>query len=68
MYRFVSVLDIEEPLTDGTQDQVYISRSYDATSHFESVCDDVRQLYRRITGTELVLKQRPQQDDEAATA
>ncbi|CAO3630877.1 unnamed protein product [Cunninghamella echinulata] len=68
--KFVSVLDIEEPLADGTKDQVYVSRSYDATSHFETVCDDVRQLYRRITGTELVLKQRPQQqdDEQAVTA
>lgn len=62
--KFVSVLDIEEPLTDGTKDQVYISRSYDATSHFETVCDDVKDIYRRITGKELELKQRSLRQDE----
>ncbi|KAI8084902.1 GDP dissociation inhibitor [Halteromyces radiatus] len=55
--KFISVLDIEEPLEDGTQDQVFISRSYDATSHSESVCDDVKDMYRRITGNDLELKQ-----------
>lgn len=60
--------DIEEPLTDGTADQVFISRSYDATSHFETVCDDVKDIYRRMTGTELVLKQRPTQEQEQEQA
>lgn len=58
------MLDIEEPVADGTKDQLYVSRSYDATSHFESVCDDVKDLYRRITGNELVLQQRSLKQDE----
>ncbi|KAI8331006.1 GDP dissociation inhibitor [Chlamydoabsidia padenii] len=62
--KFVSVLDIEEPVTDGTNDQVFISRSYDATSHFETVCDDVKSIYRRITGNDLVLQQRSLEQDE----
>lgn len=66
--RFVSVLDLEEPLADGTSDQVFISRSYDATSHFESVCDDVKDIYHRMTGSDLVLKQRPTQDQDQADA
>ncbi|CDH52243.1 rab gdp-dissociation inhibitor [Lichtheimia corymbifera JMRC:FSU:9682] len=66
--KFVSVLDLEEPLADGTSDQVFISRSYDATSHFESVCDDVKNIYRRMTGSDLVLKQRPTQDQDQADA
>ncbi|KAF7721375.1 Rab GDP dissociation inhibitor alpha [Apophysomyces ossiformis] len=64
--KFVSVLDIEEPLSDGVSDQVFVSRSYDATSHFESVCDDVKSIYRRMTGNELELKQRPSQEHEQA--
>ena len=31
-------------------------RSYDETSHFEGVTNDVLDLYRRITGKELDLK------------
>ena len=33
-------------LSDGC----YISKGYDATTHFESTEDDVLDLYRRITG------------------
>ncbi|KAJ2779823.1 Rab GDP dissociation inhibitor alpha [Coemansia javaensis] len=60
---FVSVSDVYEPLADGTKDNVFISRSYDATSHFETVYADVKDLYRRITGKELVLQKRPKVDE-----
>jgi Rab GDP dissociation inhibitor len=51
--RFVSVSDIYEPKNDGKSDQIFISRSYDATSHFETVCADVKDIYKRITGNDL---------------
>lgn len=60
----MQVVDISEPIKDGKDDQVFISKSYDATSHFESVCDDVKDLYKRITGNDLVLKQRQTQEEE----
>lgn len=56
---------LEEPLEDGTKDQVFISKSYDATSHFETVCDDVHDLWKRITGEPLVLKKRNQEEETA---
>jgi len=62
--RFIQIADICEPLQDGREDNVFVSRSYDATSHFETVCDDVKDLYKRVTGNELVLKQRQSQADE----
>ncbi|KAF9127714.1 Rab GDP dissociation inhibitor alpha [Mortierella sp. 14UC] len=62
--KFIQVVDICEPIEDGKKDQVFISKSYDATSHFETVCDDVKDLYKRITGNELVLKQRQTQEEE----
>lgn len=52
---FVVVNDILEPVNDGREDQVYISRSYDATTHFETTVDDVFDLYRRIFNQDLVL-------------
>jgi len=52
---FTSVSDVYEPLSDGRTDKVFISKSYDATSHFETTCEDVIDLYRRITGKELDL-------------
>jgi Rab GDP dissociation inhibitor len=56
--KFVSVSPLQVPVEDGKQDNVYISRSYDATSHFETVCDDVHDIWRRITGEALVLKKK----------
>ncbi|KAM3582668.1 Rab GDP dissociation inhibitor alpha [Umbelopsis sp. WA50703] len=56
--KFISISSLEDPLDDGTDSNVFISRSYDATSHFETVCDDVKSLYKRVTGNDLVLKQR----------
>ena len=45
--RFVKVYDLFEPLSDGREDKTFISKSYDATTHFESVADDVLSLYER---------------------
>eukprot|EP01035_Chromulina_nebulosa_P019913 gene19913-25870_t len=47
--RFDSVTDLYEPVLDGTTDNCYISQSYDATSHFETMANDVLSLYERIT-------------------
>lgn len=46
-------IPIYEPLEDGTKDNIFISKSYDATSHFETTTDDVKDIYRRATGEEL---------------
>ena len=32
--------------------QIFVSRSYDATSHFETECEDIKDMYRRLTGSE----------------
>ena len=42
-----------EPLTNGLEDGCFISKSYDATSHFETAANDVLSLYERLTGTQL---------------
>ncbi|GKT59109.1 GDP dissociation inhibitor [Colletotrichum tofieldiae] len=46
-------IPIYEPTDDGTGDNVFVSKSYDASSHFESTTDDVKDIYRRATGEEL---------------
>jgi len=51
--RFDSVSDLLEPVSDGSKDRCFISKSYDATSHFETAANDVLSLYFRVTGTEL---------------
>ena len=49
-------IPLYEPLESGGSDRIYISKSYDATSHFETTTDDVRDIYRRATGEELVVE------------
>lgn len=49
-------IPLYEPLEDGSKDNIFISKSYDASSHFESTTEDVRDIYRRATGTELVIE------------
>ncbi|TMW68538.1 hypothetical protein Poli38472_006006 [Pythium oligandrum] len=51
--RFDSVTDMYEPIGDGSDDNCFISKSYDPTSHFETTSDDVLDLYKRITGEAL---------------
>lgn len=51
--RFDSVSDMYEPIQDGSNDNCYISASYDPTSHFETTSEDVLSMYKRITGEEL---------------
>ncbi|KAI8869017.1 rab GTPase activator [Ramicandelaber brevisporus] len=54
--KYVSVTDIFEPKEPGFKDNVFISKSYDATSHCVSIYEDVISLYERITGKKLELK------------
>ncbi|KAM8883114.1 rab GDP dissociation inhibitor beta-like [Synchiropus picturatus] len=50
--KFVSISDLYAPTDLGTDSQVFISRSYDATTHFETTCDDIKDIYQRMTGSE----------------
>jgi Rab GDP dissociation inhibitor len=55
----VTVSPLEEPSTSGTDDKIFITRSYDSTSHFETVVDDIHDVWRRVTGgKKLELKKR----------
>jgi Rab GDP dissociation inhibitor len=56
--RFVTVSPLYTPISDGKDDNVYVTRSYDATSHFETVVDDVHDVWKRVIGKDLVLKKR----------
>jgi len=53
--KFVIVSDTFVPINDGTQNGIFISASYDPTSHFETTCYDVADIYRRVTGKQLDL-------------
>lgn len=53
LYRF----DIEEEMYEAKDysDNIFITSSLDATSHFESSAEDVCNVYKAITGKELDL-------------
>lgn len=56
--KFVSITPLYEPTSDGLADNIFISKSFDPTSHFDSVVTDVNDLYQRVTGGPLELKKR----------
>ena len=50
--KFLQVSDVFEPCDDGDKSQLFISKTYDATSHFETACKDVLDVFRRGTGVD----------------
>jgi len=52
-YTFMGISEIFEPLDNGSNNGIFISKSYDATSHFESVTEDIKDIYFRVTGKPL---------------
>lgn len=65
--KFVSISNLYEPLTDGADDGIFISRSLDSSTHFESVCEDVKSIFTRMFGKPLEVKKRPTAEEEQAT-
>ena len=53
--QFDNIADTFEPATDGSKSKVFITASYDASSHFESTTNEVLRMYKAITGEELDL-------------
>jgi Rab GDP dissociation inhibitor len=50
--KFIQISDLFEPADDGKEKQLFISKSYDATSHFETTCKDVLDIFERGTGAQ----------------
>ncbi|XP_037958287.1 rab GDP dissociation inhibitor beta [Teleopsis dalmanni] len=48
--KFVTISDYLEPVDNGIESQIFISESYDATTHFETTCLDVLDIFKRGTG------------------
>lgn len=49
------VSSIYTPTSSGKEDNIYITKSYDASSHFETVAKDVHDVWKRVTGSDLIL-------------
>ncbi|XP_026546204.1 rab GDP dissociation inhibitor beta-like, partial [Notechis scutatus] len=50
--KFEGISDLFSPTDLGRESQIFISRSYDATTHFETTCDDIKDIYKRMMGSE----------------
>lgn len=61
---FEQVSDVFVPTDDGKKSNLFITKSYDATSHFESATDEILELYTRITGEVLDMNIEPSEDDD----
>jgi len=61
--QFTQVTDYRVPVDDGTGDNVFVTESYDPTSHFEDTTSDVLKMWKTITGEELDLKTLPEEED-----
>jgi len=60
--KFLSVCDLHVPTDDGIKSQIFVSSSYDGISHFQTDDQDVLSLYKRITGKDMDLT--PKADEE----
>jgi len=58
---FFDMYDTMSPAGPGVDDKVFLSESFDATTHFETAINDVMGMYKRIAGADLVLTDGPQQ-------
>lgn len=66
--KLVAVDPLYEPLSDGRATGLFISTSYDATSHFETTCVDILDIYKRVTGIDFdynAVKEKPADDGAA---
>jgi Rab GDP dissociation inhibitor len=61
--RFDSVSEMIAPTNNSQAENLYITRSYDATSHFETSDEEVLAIYEKIVGEKFDLNVMPEADD-----
>ena len=53
MEKFVKVSDVYNAIDDDdSESKIFVSKSYDATTHFDTTCQDILDIYKRITGAD----------------
>ena len=61
---FVSVSELHEPTNNWEAENLHITKSYDATSHFETSDQEVLAIYERIVGEKLDLNIQPTDEED----
>ena len=61
---FVSVSTIYEPFEDGKNSGLWISKSYDPSSHFEMASENILEIYEKLSGEKLDLNIEPDEDED----
>jgi Rab GDP dissociation inhibitor len=61
---FVSVSNLYDPIEDGENSNLWVTNSYDATSHFESASEEILDMYQKIVGEKLDLNIEPTDDED----
>jgi len=61
---FVTVNQLYDPLEDGKNSNLWITKSYDPSSHFEVASEEILQIYEKITGEKLDMNIEPDSDEE----
>lgn len=61
--KFVSVSDLLECTDNGKESNIFVSASFDATSHFESATQDVLKMWENMTGEPLDLSVKADPED-----
>jgi len=61
---FVSVSVLYQPLESGANSNLWISKSYDPSSHFEMASIDILEIYEQITGEKLDLNIEPSEEED----
>ncbi|TKC34876.1 hypothetical protein EI555_009986 [Monodon monoceros] len=62
--KFVSISDFLVPKDLGTESQIFITCTYDATTHFEVTCDDIKGIYKRMMGSEFDFEEMKQKKND----
>jgi len=62
--KFYSVHDLYEPSNDSKKEGVFISKSYDASTHFQTICADVLRIYKEMTGGDVDLKPKKKEEGQ----
>ena len=52
---FYDMYDMMVPTITGEKEKLFLTQSFDPTTHFETAITDVLEVYKRITGKELEL-------------